>query len=253
MFKLVDDVLSKFLEESEQWNDKRVVWENVGLVERYVKGKLGVHVHILASIGDVAYQYCIIYERAAVDIGDGDRTIGVKINLAGLLADNAEATVLVDDVQLVEHPEAVATQVVGVFLKRLQLLDKCPSVFREDGESFLPLPFEVRFLAEDREFQSLPVGRRILLGFLNSQYVDEVVQAAPQIMHHLPDNHTHLGRGHGSPLTNHQILSGVKVLLMDNFARVCIDPALADFIELREVLVRPLQLRPDTTQEVRHD
>jgi len=169
------------------------------------------------------------------------------------LADNAEATVLVDDVQLVEHPEAVATQVVGVCLKRLQLLDKCPSAFREDRESFLPLLVEVRFLAENREIQSLPVGRWVLLGFLDSQCVDEVVQAAPEAMHNLPDNYTHLGRGHGSPLTNHQILSGVRVVLMYNFARVCIDPALADLIELREVFVRPLQLCPDTTHKVRHD
>jgi hypothetical protein len=238
--EVVNNISRELSEFSEKWRNKRIIWQNVGLVERYVRGKLSLHLHILASVGSVAHQYCIVYERAGVNIVDGKRNIAANTDLTGLLSDNAEAAVLVDDVQFVDDPEAVTTQSEGVFLKRLQFLHDCPCGIREDGESFLPSTVEVRFIAENGELQLLPAGRRVLLGFMNGQSVDKVIQAAPETMHHLPNNPANLRRGFGSTLTDYDILSGFGVVLMDNFALICIKPILADFIEFREVLVRPL-------------
>jgi hypothetical protein len=53
LLKVSDDGFCGISEFSEYWQDKRVLWQNVGLVERYLKGKISLHLHLRTTISGI--------------------------------------------------------------------------------------------------------------------------------------------------------------------------------------------------------
>jgi hypothetical protein len=212
----------------------------------YVERELCLHVHGSFPEAEPRY-WCAVYEWSGqrLNVVDVPLIVGRVPRVSEHGAYEVEAAVLIDDVQVVDHPEGVE---VGISTVRLQPLHLCEHFPIDPGE----LPFALlcpslrsAALLEDRELRILSGGaidtdkriRRMVEGA--SESVDAFTcERTPTFQRRRLDN-----------LRPPDVVARFRVHFAEHSVRVALlDEAVVLGAKLAEVLLCPLNLRSRTSE-----
>jgi len=168
------------------------------LLESYVHHETAAHLHFSAvSRGGITREYCAVVNHVLEQRDVGLSAIGVSngdVGVSGYSRSDSEPTVLVNVVQLVQHPQRMK-RVIKTLLPsvvRLQSLDECRDSIRDAVE---PLHFMYLMRVplagvSDREHGLGAWKLSVPGGVGQNERVDDMVQGRPKIVNAITDQHS---------------------------------------------------------------
>lgn len=258
MVEKLDNLIHKIDELMQRWDDRLTLHGSV-LSERYVEGKLSVHVHVRCfRPGNKAIEFCAIHERTD-QLGTAEGKVAYVDTLPGGKAQTSAAQGAPDDikhlvfvpiVERVEDLEGMRGEVIPS-LVRLKPLDcfhcrLARSLYFSPARGFVFIS-----LPEDRELGSSGscLGRSAAV---NYQLPSQVIKRGPQIVRQVPYDGAQAKRRIFRDPNLRDLLSCIRVGFSDNAIRVEIKELPNCHLELTEVLLGPFDLCPAPVEMERH-
>lgn len=234
--------------------------ERFSVSEAYVEGELCCHVHLRAAGGSgaVTGDWCAVFERSRQPlVGNDLASDGVVGKATDERADDVEATVLINDVHLVDQPEVMEPLIAVPSSVRLQPADLCQGATLHASKLFWSL-----YLPPENGLPGRPVRHELVLedrelGVLIERTVDlderkrGVVECAAEGVDALTRERT--------PFLNRRVLDDldapknvipwVRVKLGQHSVGVALmNEAIVLGYQLAEMFLCPLELHPGVTK-----
>jgi hypothetical protein len=233
--------------------------------DKYLNFSSSLHAHFVlrtrGKFGEVnACDLCAIFQRSPDVININFDGIAVVERIAEIdcpkkLSSDNQCAVFVDDVEFRNYPE---TAVLGLLSKVrsivwLQNLNICECFRSNERFNLSDGLFEVGLTDTDRE-ECISATRNII-PVENSQLANEMIQRRPEIVDNVADDKSPVGIiGSYFPMSENYVLP--LRLVMDNEQAVFIfrsSPSVDSSLQLREMVVRSLDLVADSNEACTHD
>lgn len=255
----LDKSLNKLDKLMQRW-DERLTLDNLALAERYLKGELRIHVHLLWA----SEEFCAIFERKLPvsgpdwDAGRGNfggvdpqptggsasaDSAEVDYEVSVCAADGEQEFVFVRDVELMEPPKRAVPSVV-----RFGGLDK---VHRRLRRSL--------YLSRRTGFKSIGGGGRALehgksgvgldfFPFGTNQLADQKIEGGSKVVDGIADDGAPPERGLRRNLDLENALAGLRLVVGNDFIGFALPEPFNQRFEVADVLFGPFDLDPDAAE-----
>lgn len=243
-----DPILDEVVDASQKWDDG-LAQSVADVVEAYLNGEVGIHVHVGIRAGLSKTQgghYCTFFQRIGLEREILVKNLNVIIEhgesgfCPGRDAVNGRVndTVLVEIGEPLEGAKDFGLRVVPS-VARLQCLDRCSRLSRQDLELFVDGTGLGN--VDDGEVDPLGVLRELPLRDLHNHRPNNVVEGRAQVMETIANEYAPLVRGMLVDFEAHDALSCIHVHLRNGFVGVAMSKPLNRLVQGLQVLVCPAE------------
>lgn len=231
----------QYLRDGEPWH---FFWGS--LAEAYAEAGVEVHVHFRAGFveGGVAGDWCAVFNRTpAHELDLVGYVVAGDHEAKGVRREKDEVgqSVFIHSVKLVEPPKGVGFGVPLPSRVRLQPLDNCLGVWLDAPKHVVE--FARILLDEDGKpgvaFDA--AGHRSSLIRGDSEFKDEVVEGAPEVVEAVSDNKAKFGRRRVKHFNPYDLLRAINIGFGPSSVRAFFDPGSNFGFKALQVVERSLE------------